>query len=82
MKLNENQLKVLTFLAEDTDLCFPFKTIASHTNLDVKTVRRACRSLARKGLSECIHGLFDDDGFVAGSGYACTWEGKDFFNKK
>jgi len=78
--MNDNELKVLTFLAEDDEMCFPFKAIK--VGLDVKAVRRACRSLARKGLTECIHGLFDDDGFVAGSGYACTREGKELLNKK
>jgi hypothetical protein len=80
MKLNDNELNVLRFLAEDTDLCFPFRSI--DIGLDTKTIRRACRSLARKGLTECIHGLFDDDGEVAGSGYHCTWEGEKYINEK
>jgi hypothetical protein len=81
MKLNENELKVLTLLAESFENeqnCYYFRGISSHTGLDIKTTRRICRSLARDGLAECLHGLFNDDGEVAGSGYCATQQGYNF----
>lgn len=45
-----------------------FAWIMSRTGLDRATVRRACRSLARKGRAEYGKGLWNDDG-PAGAGY-------------
>ena len=77
-RVNENERKVLEVLAEewssDTN-CYFFKGIAAQTKLEIKQVRRACRSLAKKGYTEFVRGLFDDDGMVAGSGYCATRKG-------
>lgn len=78
-KINESEIKVLTFMLtfyNDDCNCTYFKHIAKDTGLEIKQVRRACRSLAKKGLAEYVRGLFDDDGFVAGSGYCATEEGR------
>ena len=76
--MNENEKKCLAFLANhyhsDTP-CFHFQYIANETNLTRKQVRRACRSLARKGSAKYERGLFTEDGAVAGSGYRCTAAG-------
>jgi hypothetical protein len=40
-------------------------------------VRRACRSLARKGLAEYHKGLWTMDGVPGGAGYAATMAGAD-----
>ena len=80
-KINEKQKKVLKYLAqywEDDYNCLFFKYIARTTKLTIKEVRRACRSLAKKGLTEYMTGLVDGDGMVAGSGYCCTEKGADF----
>jgi len=82
--MNDNELKILTFLAEhfeEDENCYYFRGISEETSLDIKTVRRACRSLARKGYTECIHGLFNEDGEVAGSGYCATRLGVEFIKK-
>lgn len=78
MKLNENERRVLEALAmggEDFG-CFPFDLLAEDTGLDRKQVRRACRSLARKGLAEYHRGLWTEDGEPAGSGYCASAAGR------
>lgn len=45
--------------------------------MGIKDIRRACRSLARKGLAEYVRGLMDDEGMVAGSGYSSTEKGRE-----
>jgi hypothetical protein len=80
--INEAESKVLSHLGEqDWDFaCLPFAPIAKATGLDTKTVRRACRSLKRKGLTEFEAGLFTEDGAVAGSGYCITPAGRARLN--
>ena len=84
MKLNENEKKVLMRLCccpDDPDyggrFYANFAGIMQDTKLDRKAVRRACRSLARKGLSEYGKGLCTEDGELAGSGYRATQAGAD-----
>jgi len=79
INVNENERKVLEQLAEDDEVCFYFKSLAGD-GLDIKAVRRACRSLARKGLAEFHRGLFNEDGQVAGSGYGITSDGLLYIN--
>ena len=78
MKINEKEKKVLSDLliiyADDAN-CIYFRFIAEHTKLTIKEVKRACHSLAKKGLAEYVRGLFDDEGFTAGSGYCATEAG-------
>lgn len=85
INLNENEKKVLLYLREasmpDGEYCLPFDYISDGTNLDRKAVRKACRSLARKGLAGFYRGLMTDDGEVAGSGYSITYYGRDFVDK-
>ncbi len=79
-KVSERELQCLEALAEhyseDCD-CLYMRSIARITNLTIPQVRRSVRSLARKGLTKYVRGLFDEDGMVAGSGYCCTQEGSD-----
>ena len=86
MKLNDTEKRVLRALAEEWNEemnCYYFRTIATTVNesgnpkVDLKIVRRACRSLRRKGLAEYQRGLFNDDGEVAGSGYCATRAGAE-----
>lgn len=53
-----------------------FKPIMEATGLSRSEVRRACRSLRRKGLAEYSRGLWADDGQPAGAGYAATPAGR------
>jgi len=80
MKLNDNELAVLKVLAEayswDEDFCFsPFAPLMEQTGLDRATVRRACRSLRRKGLTRYQSGLWAETGELSGAGYAATAAG-------
>jgi hypothetical protein len=81
MKLNEIERKVLGALADAYDPYdgfgfLGFAGIESRTEgLDRKQIRRAARSLARKGLAEYQRGLWDIHGEMAGSGYGCTKQG-------
>lgn len=78
IKINENERKVLSVLTREgwsEGQAYYFRGLVDATNLGLKEVRRACRSLNKKGLAEYVRGLFDDDGKVAGSGYACTQKG-------
>ena len=79
IKISEREKKCLTHLLtlynSDQD-CTYFRYVAKDTGLEEKQVKRAVRSLARKGLAEYVRGLFDEDGFVAGSGYRATELGR------
>ncbi len=55
----------------------PFAPICDEWGLDRKAVRRACRSLARRGLTEFRAGLWNEDGETAGAGYGLTPAGKE-----
>lgn len=75
--LTPNELSVLKVLrqARDSylDFCYmDFRAICRRTKLNRATVRRACRSLARKGYAQYGKGLWNDQGTPAGSGYAAT----------
>lgn len=74
MRLNENERTVLEFLADQSasgERYWGFDGIAQHTKLERRVIRLACRSLRRKGLTEFLSGLWNDEG-PAGSGYAAT----------
>lgn len=81
VSLNGNETKVLEALVAQTrpegEMCVAFAYLMGETNLDRPTVRRACRSLARKGLAEFYRGLTNDDGEMAGSGYCASRAGVD-----
>jgi hypothetical protein len=77
-KINDKERKVLEQLAEayhpDEWGAYSFAPLARITKLEVKEVRRACRSLAKKGLAQFEKTLWSDDG-PAGAGYRATEEG-------
>ncbi|MCW2276336.1 DNA-binding MarR family transcriptional regulator [Rhodoblastus acidophilus] len=75
--LNATETTVLAALqGANGDYCFRnFTFLSRETGLDRQQVRRACRSLARKGLAVFGRGLWTEDGTPAGSGYAAA--GKD-----
>lgn len=78
-RLNEFELKVLESIASVGDWDFRvrcFEPIQRETGLDRKVVRRACRSLARKGLAKYHRGCWTDEGRPAGSGYGATEKGR------
>lgn len=82
MNVTPVERKVLTALVRSyssyEDFCFSgFKSLCSRTRLDRKRVRRACRSLTRKGLAQFARGLWTEDGEPAGSGYAATKAGAE-----
>ena len=76
-KNQKNELKILTYLAKELSYGYAtyFKTIARNTRISQREVRLACRSMARKGWTEYMKGLFDEEGYTAGSGYGITEEG-------
>lgn len=78
MKLNSNEKKVLealvTYDGPEGQYYVSFATISSDIGLDRKMVRRACRSLARKGLAEYQRTTWRDEG-VGGAAYGATKEG-------
>lgn len=76
-KINTSEAKVLAVLAAISgDFgCFSFRPIMRRTRLNRAAVRRACRSLARKGLARFHRGLWTEDGEPAGSGYCATEQG-------
>jgi hypothetical protein len=83
MNLNPTEKKVLACLAEEAGLdtyCgesyYCFAVISEWIHLDRKEIRRACRSLARKGLTEYGRGLWNDFG-PAGAGYRLTKAGRE-----
>jgi hypothetical protein len=78
-KINDNERKVLEKLAEDWHPdewgAYSFAPLSRITKLEVKQVRRACRSLAKKGFAKYERTLVDMDGVPAGAGYRATEEG-------
>jgi DNA-binding MarR family transcriptional regulator len=84
IKISEREKACLTYLLTlygyDQD-CTYFRYIAKNTGLEERQVKRSVRSLARKGLAEYVRGLFDEDGFVAGSGYRATELGRKLGDK-
>jgi hypothetical protein len=81
MRLNTNETKVLRTLVEvwreDAGFC-AFAYLGEETKLERKDVRRACRSLRRKGLTEFGAGLWSEDGEMRGAGYAATRAGREW----
>lgn len=80
MKINENERKVLelleeSYFGEDDWGAWHFKPLVNRTKLTLKEVRRACRSLHKKGLTSYERALIDDDGNFAGAGYRTTEQG-------
>lgn len=85
MKLNANESKVLAFLADSYDsdgTHYSFRAISQHVSLNIKEIRRACRSLKKKGLATFASGLWTEDGEPAGSGYGATKAGTEALLQK
>lgn len=84
MKINDNERKVLEKLAEDWHPdewgAYSFAPLSRITKLEIPQVRRACRSLAKKGLAAFERTLIDGDGIPAGAGYRATKEGAGLIN--
>lgn len=78
-KLNDREGAVLACLKDAHDgmggfSYLAFAPIQAETGLTRKDVRRACRSLTRKGLAEFGSGLWTEVGYPAGSGYSYAGE--------
>jgi DNA-binding MurR/RpiR family transcriptional regulator len=77
-KLSERERAVLEVLVdaggEDDFGYLSFRGIAARGNIDLSTVRRSVRALARKGFAQFEKGLWSDDGTPRGSGYCATRE--------
>ena len=66
---------------ENPEYYFPFRAIAKASGLPQKKVRRAVRSLARKGLAKYARGLWCEyTDRPAGAGYSCTELGCSVYN--
>jgi hypothetical protein len=82
MNLPEPEHLILKALATGTEYdggassCFSFNHIAAISGVPRPKVRRAVRSLARRGLAEYAKGLWSEDGQPAGAGYGITVEGR------
>lgn len=70
--------RVLAWFAslDEPDCCYGFAPIMGDTKLTRTEVRRACRSLKRKGLLEYERGLWSECG-PAGAGYGLTRAGRE-----
>ena len=77
--MNADEVKCLKKLAEHFYDEGNYLYFRAFKGLPLKKVRRAVRSLARKGLAVYGRGLWNDDG-PAGSGYACTEKGYEEIN--
>lgn len=74
--LNKTEKVVLKCLAGYySEGAYYFRGIMENTGLNHLQTKRACRALRLRGLAEHMLGLFDDDGMIAGSGYAATKAG-------
>jgi predicted transcriptional regulator len=77
--VSDLEMRVLEVLVDNDEWCLPFDAISQYSGVERPRIRRIVRSLARKGLAELKHGLMDDDGKTAGSGYTSTPAGKSRF---
>jgi len=81
--MSANELAILKILVEaytpDEWGAYSFAPLAGQTKLGVKDVRRACRSLAKKGFAEYANALWNEDG-PAGAGYHATEKGAAFID--
>lgn len=77
-RLTSAEVKVLAVLASSSEDFgyWSFKRIGRYARLRRTIIRRACRSLTRKGLAQYGRGLWFESGGPAGSGYAVTTEGR------
>lgn len=83
--IGEIELRALYALYDydDSDFNFmSFKAIGNKGKIDKKNVRRAVRSLQRKGFAKFAIGLWSSDGEPMGSGYAITKAGEEFLQEK
>lgn len=81
IKLNPNERTILLFFhGQPDEYCHSFDTISLDTKLDRRVVRLACRSLRRKGLTEFVSGLYNEDGGFAGSGYRASTAGRSILS--
>lgn len=81
-KINHKERQCLELLVAHLDSdapCIYMFAIADETGLTVKEVRRALRSLKKKGLTT-LEQTYGDEG-VSGSGYCATRVGRDFFGQ-
>lgn len=87
MNLTDTERRVLAILIAGNDsytgYCYlNFTAVAERGKIDRKAVRRACRSLKRKGLAEFGRGLWSEDGRPAGAGYCATRAGAEWLREK
>lgn len=85
MRLKPDETKVLAALASigGGDFSYAnFRSIARRTRMNRRSIRLACRSLARKKLAVFGRGLWTEDGEVAGSGYSVTALGVEVADDK
>lgn len=79
LKLGPVETKVFSaWRNADPDWAYPFAAVSERSGVPLRQIRRAVRSLARKGLVVYLRGLFTDEGYTAGSGYALTEAGHAF----
>lgn len=82
MNVNQNEWSILVALIRlshaPSEQFYPFAPIMNAVSLPRALVRRACRSLKRKGLVEYSNGLTNEDGEFRGAGYAITKEGYEY----
>lgn len=85
LSLSENQLKILTLLAENYDSwgesgVYFFRGMAKETGIEERLCRLATRALVRKGFAKHVRTV-DGDGMVSGSGHACTEKGHEVYER-
>lgn len=82
-QLMAEEKAVLNVLAEyGGEFYLGFQAISRRVLLPVDEVRLACRSLRNQGLVDFQRGLMNEDGQVAGSGYAITSAGYRFVDNE
>lgn len=87
-KLSDREEAVLLAMADHlpNEYAAPFRNINTYvrnrhpeqTGCETWNIRRAVRSLARKGMTELVRGLMTDDGMLMGSGYGVTPAGRRY----
>ena len=87
--LSKREEIVLSAMADHLpeEYAAPFKYIATYVEnrgggCEPGNIRRVVRALSRKGYTTLVRGLFQDDGYLMGSGYGVTRKGRDWYKEQ
>jgi len=74
----ELKIKILELFGDSDEDVYYYRYFEKNTGEPRKRIKKVMDGLRNCGMVEHIKGLFDDDGMVAGSGFALTREATQY----